>query len=76
MMGWAGIALAELKSGVPAAEQFGSDIGGVLLLSVTLTLASLFPKFVSGSSLKVCASKLMRIWEGRHLGGGTCSLKF
>lgn len=53
MLGFAGIALAELKNGVPAAEQLGGDIFGVLLLSITFTLASLFPKFSTGSSLKV-----------------------
>jgi len=53
MLGFAGIALAELKNGVPAAEQLGGDVFGVLLLSITFTLASLFPKFSTGSSLKV-----------------------
>lgn len=53
MLGFAGIALAELQQQVPAAEQFSNDVSGVLLLSVTLTLASIFPKFVSGTSLKV-----------------------
>jgi len=53
MLGFAGIALAELKEQIPAAEQFSDDVGGVLLLGITLTLASIFPKFVSGSSLKV-----------------------
>jgi hypothetical protein len=52
MLGFAGIALAELKEQIPAAEQFSNDVGGVLLLGITLTLASIFPKFVSGSSLK------------------------
>ncbi|KAF8068235.1 Low molecular mass early light-inducible protein HV90 [Scenedesmus sp. PABB004] len=52
MLGFAGIALAEFKQQVPAAEQFGADVGGVALLSLALTFASIFPKFVSGSSLK------------------------
>jgi hypothetical protein len=55
MLGFAGIALAELKDHVPAAEQLGSDVFGVLLLSITFTLASLFPKFSTGTSLKVGA---------------------
>jgi hypothetical protein len=54
MLGFAGIALAELQQQVPAAEQFANDVSGVALLSITLTLASIFPKFVSGCSLKVC----------------------
>jgi hypothetical protein len=55
MLGFAGIALAELKDHVPAAEQLGSDVFGVLLLSITFTLASLFPKFSTNRSLKVGA---------------------
>lgn len=52
MLGFAGIALAELQTGVPAAEQFANDVAGVSLLAVALTFASIFPKFVSGCSLK------------------------
>ncbi|KAF6256902.1 early light-inducible protein [Scenedesmus sp. NREL 46B-D3] len=52
MIGFAGIALAELQQQVPAAEQFANDVSGVALLSITLTLASIFPKFVSGCSLQ------------------------
>lgn len=61
MLGFAGIALAELQTGVPAAEQFANDVAGVSLLAVALTFASIFPKFVSGCSLKV------RRWPGKHL---------
>jgi hypothetical protein len=53
MLGFAGIALTELNQQVPAAEQFANDVSGVALLAVTLTFASIFPKFVSGCSLKV-----------------------
>ena len=53
MLGFAGIALAELKSGVPAGEQLAGDVGGVLLLSLTFLFASLFPKFSTGRALKV-----------------------
>ena len=53
MLGFAGMALTELKTQVPAAEQLSGDVVGVLLLSITLTLASLFPKFSSGTSLRV-----------------------
>lgn len=53
MLGFAGIALAELKDHIPAAEQLGGDVFGVLLLSITFTLASIFPKFSTGCSLKV-----------------------
>lgn len=60
MLGFAGIALTELKSGVPAAEQLGGDIGGVLLLIISFTLASIFPKFSTGRSLKVCG---VRVWD-------------
>ncbi|KIZ07472.1 early light-inducible protein [Monoraphidium neglectum] len=52
MLGFAGIMAAEHSSKVPALEQFGSDALGVILLSITLTLGSLAPKFASGSSLK------------------------
>lgn len=55
MLGFAGIALAELKDHVPAAEQLGGDVVGVLLLSITFTLASIFPKFSTGHALKVGA---------------------
>ena len=63
MLGFAGTALAELQTQVPAGEQLAGDVFGVLLLSLTFTLASLFPKFSSGSSLKV-----------RWGGGGACRL--
>lgn len=53
MLGFAGMALTELKTQVPAAEQLSGDVVGVLLLSITLTLASLLPKFSSGTSLRV-----------------------
>lgn len=53
MIGFAGIALAELQQGVGAGEQFAGDAVGVTLLSLALTFASIFPKFVSGTSLKV-----------------------
>jgi hypothetical protein len=53
MIGFAGIALTELTQQVPAAEQFANDVPGVLLLAAALTFASIFPKFVSGCSLKV-----------------------
>ncbi|KAI8476835.1 MAG: hypothetical protein J3K34DRAFT_399598 [Monoraphidium minutum] len=52
MLGFVGIMLAEHGDKVPAAEQFGSDFLGVTLLALSITLASLFPKFASGSSLK------------------------
>ena len=51
MLGFAAIAAAELSTQTPALEQFGSDWLGVALMSVTLSLASVFPKLVSGSSL-------------------------
>lgn len=57
MLGFAGIALAELKTQVPAAEQFGDDVVGVALLAAALTVGSIFPKFVSGSSLKVSRAR-------------------
>eukprot|EP00882_Tetradesmus_deserticola_P011525 GHRQ01012192.1.p2 GENE.GHRQ01012192.1~~GHRQ01012192.1.p2 ORF type:complete len:132 (+),score=50.15 GHRQ01012192.1:307-702(+) len=53
MLGFAGIALTELQQQVPAAEQFANDVAGVALLSLALTLGSIFPKFVSGCSLQV-----------------------
>jgi hypothetical protein len=60
MLGFAGVALTELTQQVPAAEQFANDVSGVLLLTATLTFASIFPKFVSGCSLKVrAASELL-----------------
>jgi hypothetical protein len=55
MLGFAGIALSELKTQVPAGEQLAGDVIGVLLLSLTFTLASIFPKFSTGRPLKVCA---------------------
>lgn len=55
MLGFVGIMLAEKSSKIGALEQFGGDFLGVALLSITLTLASVFPKFASGSSLKVRA---------------------
>lgn len=53
MLGFVGIMLAEHSSKVPALEQFGDDVVGVTLLSIAITLGSIFPKFASGSSLKV-----------------------
>jgi hypothetical protein len=55
MLGFAGIALAELKTQVPAGEQLAGDVFGVLLLSLTFTLASIFPKFSTGRPLRVSA---------------------
>lgn len=52
MLGFAGIALSELKTQVPAGEQLAGDVIGVLLLSLTFTLASIFPKFSTGRPLK------------------------
>jgi hypothetical protein len=53
MLGFVGIMLAEHGSKTPALEQFGDDFLGVALLSLAITLGSIFPKFASGSSLKV-----------------------
>jgi len=53
MLGFVGIMLAEHGSKTPALEQFGDDVLGIALLSLAITLGSLFPKFASGSSLKV-----------------------
>jgi hypothetical protein len=52
MLGFVGVALAEHKDGVPALSQLGDDWLGPLLLAVSLTMASVFPKIVSGTSLK------------------------
>lgn len=52
MLGFVGTMLAEHSDKTPVLEQFGSDVAGVALLSVAITLASLFPKFASGSSLR------------------------
>jgi hypothetical protein len=51
MIGFVGIALAEHKDGVAALAQLGDDWLGPLLLAISLTMASVFPKIVSGSSL-------------------------
>lgn len=55
MLGFVAIMMAEAGSKTPALESFGGDVLGVVLLSITLTLATIFPKFASGSSLKVRA---------------------
>lgn len=60
MLGFAGIALAELKEQTPAGEQLAGDVFGVLLLSITFTLASLFPKFSTGRPLKVSTGVCVR----------------
>jgi hypothetical protein len=65
MLGFAGMAAAELKDHVPAAEQLAGDVIGVLLLSATFLLASLFPKFNTGFSLKVGVGG----WVGGWVGG-------
>lgn len=64
MLGFAGIALAELKDKVPAGEQLANDVVGVVLLSLTFTLASLLPKFLSGYSLKVYALSAVKRFSG------------
>ncbi|GBF91343.1 hypothetical protein Rsub_03663 [Raphidocelis subcapitata] len=58
MMGFVAIMLAEHSSKTPALESIGGDFFGVALLSLAITLGSIFPKFASGSSLKV----RMRVW--------------
>lgn len=65
MLGFAGTALAELKTQVPAGEQLAGDLFGVLLLSLTFTLASIFPKFSTGRPLRVSVGR----------GGGGCGLE-
>lgn len=62
MLGFAGIAITELQKGIPAAEQFAGDVVGVSLLSLSLLLGSLAPKFASGSSLKVCCWQAAMSW--------------
>lgn len=52
MLGFAGLALTELKSSTPALEQLGNDVVGILLLALSLTFASITPKMVSGRSLQ------------------------
>jgi hypothetical protein len=59
MLGFVGIASAELSSQATAAEQLGDDIVGWGLLVITLTLASVFPKLVSGNSLEVGAARAL-----------------
>eukprot|EP00877_Chromochloris_zofingiensis_P012876 jgi/Chrzof1/7842/Cz02g38160.t1_ELIP5[v5.2] len=51
MLGFVGIALTELSKQTSSLEQFGAEWGTVLLWSVLLTVGTLAPKFVSGSSL-------------------------
>jgi hypothetical protein len=74
MLGFVGIMLAEHGSKTPALEQFGGDFLGVTLLSLAITFASLFPKFASGSSLKVGACRgrraACRVARCRQGGGG------
>lgn len=52
MLGFLGIALAEHKDGVSAVSQLGGDVLGPLLLALSLTMASVFPKIVSGTPLR------------------------
>jgi hypothetical protein len=63
MLGFAGIALAELKTQVPAGEQLAGDVFGVLLLSLTFTLASIFPKFSTGRPLRVSSVADLGVFE-------------
>jgi hypothetical protein len=60
MLGFAGIAVTELTSKVPAAEQLAGDVIGVALLSLTFTLASIVPKFNTGRSLQVRRERAWR----------------
>jgi hypothetical protein len=53
MLGFTGLAASEASSGTPAAEQFGGDVAGILLLALAISIGSVAPKFASGNSLKV-----------------------
>ena len=52
MVGFTSIALTELSAHTPALEQIGQTVPAIILVSLTLTFATIVPKLVSGSSLK------------------------
>jgi hypothetical protein len=51
MLGFVAAALGERQEGATALAQLGGDVLGPLLLAVSLTLASVAPKIVSGTPL-------------------------
>lgn len=52
MLGFTSVALSELSSHTPALEQMANGFPAIVLVSLTLTFATIVPKIVSGSSLK------------------------
>lgn len=53
MLGFVGVASTELSQHITATEQLSDDLLGVGLLALSLTIASVMPKLVSGNSLTV-----------------------
>ena len=51
MLGFASVAATELSLHTPALEQTLNSIPAIILLSLTLSAATIIPKLVSGSSL-------------------------
>ena len=52
MLGFASVAAGELSLHTPALEQTLNAIPAIILLSLTISFATIVPKLVSGSSLK------------------------
>lgn len=78
MLGFVGIALTELSKQTSSLEQFGAEWGTVLLWSVLLTVGTLAPKFVSGSSLAVsylvvAYAEQSAIQSGQHSCSALCA---
>ncbi|KAG1678270.1 hypothetical protein FOA52_013891 [Chlamydomonas sp. UWO 241] len=51
MLGFAAIAITELSSHTPAAEQLSSSVPSILFVSLLLAVATVMPKVVSGAPL-------------------------
>lgn len=52
MLGFASVAAAELSSKTPALEQAGDAWLSIVFVSALFSIASIMPKFISGTSLK------------------------
>jgi len=52
MLAFASAALNEVSTHTPVLEQAANAVPAIILLSLTLTFATIVPKIVSGSSLK------------------------
>lgn len=54
MLGFSSLALNELSTHTPALEQAANAVPAIIFVSLAFTFATIVPKLVSGTSLKVC----------------------